>query len=127
MQVAGWVAAILLAAVAVFQVALALGAPWGAHAYGGRAAEPDGRLPGRYRLMSAVAVPVLVGAAWILATTATSSSPSSWMRTAVWIIFGYLVLNTLANVASRSTIERFGLGAVSAGASVASLVVAIGS
>jgi hypothetical protein len=32
-----------------FQLALSAGAPWAAAAYGGRAAESDGRLPSTYR------------------------------------------------------------------------------
>ena len=41
----GVAAACLLGVVVLFQLALAVGAPWGAAAYRGRAAQDDGRLP----------------------------------------------------------------------------------
>src|SRR3954469_15089747 len=56
---------LLLLAVA-FQLGLSAGAPWAAAAYGGRAARPDGRLPGRYRVASLIAAAVLVVIGWVL-------------------------------------------------------------
>jgi hypothetical protein len=51
---------VLLAGVAAFQIALTLGAPWGDISYGGQAETTDGVLPGTYRVMSAVAVLILL-------------------------------------------------------------------
>ncbi len=47
-------------ALSAFQAALAMGAPWGAAAWGGR---HPGVLPGHLRLASAVAAPVVAGVA----------------------------------------------------------------
>ncbi|MCP3998272.1 MAG: hypothetical protein GY722_24900 [bacterium] len=127
MQAAGAVVAVLLGAVAVLQAALALGAPWGEHAYGGRAPTTNGRLSSRYRGMSAAAIPILLISAWIvLARSGAVSGGGGWVKVGVWIVLGYLVLNTAANLAAKSNIERFGMGAVTAVAAAVTLVVALG-
>lgn len=127
MEVAAILGALLLIAVAWFQIALVAGAPWGRHAYGGRADVHDGRLTDRYRIMSAAAVPLLVAGAWIvLAKAGVVTTDRTWPDWAVWVVFGYLALNTAANLASRSKIERFAMGSVTATAAVATLLVALG-
>jgi hypothetical protein len=127
-ETAAVVAAVLLQIVAAFQVGLAYGAPWGNHAYGGRAPTDDGVLPPRYRAMSAVAVPALLLASWIiLADAELVSTDAGWVDWAVWVVFGYLVLNTVGNLASSSKIERVVLGSVTVVTAVATLIVALGS
>ncbi|MDP2310230.1 MAG: hypothetical protein Q8P18_29715 [Pseudomonadota bacterium] len=98
-------AAILIVGVAGLQVALALGAPLGAYAWGGRAV---GVLPGRLRagsalsalVLLALAALVLLRAGWV---TPHPPTPVVW---AVRIIVGLLALNTLGNVVSASPSER---------------------
>ena len=120
--------AILLAGVAAFQLALAMGTPWGEHAYGGRAETDGGRLSPTYRAMSAAAIPVLLfSAAIVLSRADVVSWLGDWVRTAVWLVFAYLVLNTAANLASSSRIERFVMGSVTAVSAVATLIVALSS
>ena len=60
MSAVALIAAALLLGVAGFQAGLAGGAPWGAASYGGRAATDDGRLPMPMRVMSGIAVVILV-------------------------------------------------------------------
>jgi hypothetical protein len=45
---------------------------------------------------------------------------------AVWFVFGYLVLNTAANLTSSSRVERYVIGTATAVAAVCTLVVAVG-
>jgi len=110
-------AAALLLGVAGFQTGLAAGAPWGAASYGGRAATDDGRLPAPMRAMSAVAVVILVLAAWtVLAQGGVlSSGPVSdgALRNVTFGIAAYLALNTLGNVTSKSRTERVVMGSIS--------------
>ena len=127
MEAAAILAAVLLATVAVIQLALVFGAPWGDHAYGGRAETDNGRLTPRYRAMSAAAVPILLLSAGIVLSRAGVVSwfdPDGWVSVAVWVVFGYLVLNTIANLASTSSIERIGAGSLTVIAAIATLVVA---
>ncbi len=111
------IAAALLLGVAGFQVGLAAGAPWGDASYGGRAATEDGRLPVPMRVMSAVAVVILVLAAWtVLAQGGVlSSGPVSdgALQNVTWGIAAYLALNTLGNLTSKSRTERVVMGSVS--------------
>ena len=127
-DVAAVLAAGLLAVMAVVQAALALGAPWGAHVYGGRVATTDGRLPSAYRGMSAVAVVVLAFAAWLILARAgvvgDGPLPAAVVQWGVWIVAGYLALNTLGNVASTSPVERWGFGALTLVAGVLTVIVA---
>jgi hypothetical protein len=102
---AGLVAALLLCAIAVFQIALALGAPLGAYAWGG---EHPGVLPRRLRTGSAVSAPLLLAMAVIVATSAGLILPE-WRRDlswATWLIFLFMVINTGANWRSKSRQER---------------------
>ena len=128
MEAAAILGAVLLVAVAVVQLALVFGAPWGDHVYGGRAETNNGRLTPRYRAMSAIAVPILLFAAAIVLSRAGVVSwfdPDGWVSVAVWVVFGYLILNTIANFASTSRVERIGMGSLTVIAAIATLVVAI--
>ncbi len=118
----------LLGLVALVQLAVALGAPLGAHVYGGRAANAGGTLPPTYRAASLVTVGVLVAAGWlvlaragIVTTPARDSTLAVW---GTWALAAFLVLNTLANLASTSPWERWGFGAATAVAAVLSVIVA---
>lgn len=127
-EAAAVIAAVLLLLVAAFQVGLVFGMPWGDHFYGGRADTVGGVLSPRYRSMSAVAVPILLLAAWIvLAKAEVISTDAGWIDWAVWVVFGYMVLNTAGNLASSSKIERYAMGALTIVTALATLVVALGS
>ena len=114
----GVAAACLLGVVILFQLALAAGAPWGAAAYGGRAAQDDGRLPARYRVASAGTAVVLTGVLWLVlaASAAISSAPLSenLLGVGVWALVGLFALNTVGNLAGRHPVERWGAGGITA-------------
>jgi hypothetical protein len=103
--VAAGAAALLMVAVAVFQAALALGAPFGAYAWGGT---HPGVLPPRLQLGSALSAPVILAMALIVLIRAGVIYPgwSEAMRWPAWIVFGFMVLNTFANIRSGSDKER---------------------
>lgn len=115
-RIAALAAAVLLVLVALFQAALAFGLPWGGAAYGGGAAGADGVLPTGLRISSAVAAVVLTLAAWVVLRRGgvlTAGRPSDRIvRWLTWAIVGFLALNTLGNLSSSSTVERWGLGAI---------------
>ena len=128
-DVAAWVAALILAAVAIFQLALVAGAPWRHMSYGGRAGTSAGVVPGPYRIMSGAAVVVLAFAAWIVLASAdvVADTPlgEGFMDVAIWVVFGYLALNTVMNALSPNTVERYAFGAATLVAALACLAVAI--
>ena len=107
-QIAGAIAATLVSSVILFQIALVLGAPWGAAAWGGQS---PGRLPTRLRVASLVAALLLAFIAWVVAAAAGLASasplPQSWLGPATWIATGYFGIGTIANLISRSPVERW--------------------
>lgn len=115
---AAWGAVCLLGANAVFQLALAAGAPLGHAAYGGRVELDEGRLPGPYRWASLASALVMVGLGWVVLTAGGVVGPGPLSHeVAVWICRGAAVLfglNTLGNLAAKSRLERWGMGAVTA-------------
>lgn len=107
LTIAAIVAVLLLAVVAVFQAALALGAPLGYAAWGG---QQPGRLPRHLRIASAVAAVVVYPliAASVLASAGLISA--AWLPfdpTAImWAVAALLGIGAIANFASRSPRER---------------------
>jgi hypothetical protein len=114
----GVAAACLLGVVVLFQLALAAGAPWGAAAYGGRAALDDGRLPPRYRVASAGTAVILAGALWLVlaAGAVISSTPIAEhvLGVGAWVLVGLFALNTVGNLGGRRPVERWGAGGITA-------------
>jgi hypothetical protein len=97
-------ATVLLAALALFQVALAAGAPWGRFAWGGQHAV----LPPAFRVGSAVAVPIYaaMAAAALSRADVVELLPDPWAGRVTWIAVGYLLLGLPMNAVSRSRAER---------------------
>jgi hypothetical protein len=114
---------------AVFQLALCVGAPWAAAAYGGRAALADGRLPGKYRVASMSTALVLVAIGWLLLLrggVVGSASESSALTAACWGFAVLFALNTAGNLAGRHPVERWGMGALTGCLTVLCVVLALG-
>ncbi len=122
------VAAVLFGAMALFQVGLAVGAPWGAFAYGGRAAGDDGRLLPAYRLSSAVAAVMLVLFAVVILTRGGvigSSGDSTLVTVMSWVIVAFMAINTPMNFLGKHWIERYVFGAMTVVLVVLCAIVAV--
>jgi hypothetical protein len=115
---------ILLALLAVFQLALALGAPWGAFAWGGQ----NRVLPSRLRVGSVVSILIYAVIAVIALDRAgvIDVLPDIVSRIAMWVVFGYFCLGVVLNAISRSKPERFTMAPVTLVLAVLSLLVALG-
>ncbi|HEY8319939.1 MAG TPA: hypothetical protein VIG76_14050 [Amnibacterium sp.] len=124
------VALVLLLLGAAFQVALAAGAPLAGAAYGGRSAQPDGRLPQRLRVASAITAIVLLGIGGLLllhgGMLGAAQPGSPVVRVGVWIVAGLFALNTAGNLAGRHPLERWGMGGITAALAVLCVLLAIG-
>jgi hypothetical protein len=94
------VAVVLLAALAVFQVALAAGAPIGQFAWGGQ----HRVLPSRLRIGSAVSTALYALFALIIWIAASRSSAVG--AVGIWVLTAFFGLGVLMNAASRSRPER---------------------
>lgn len=125
METAATIAAVLMGVVAVFHIALSLGAPAGYAAWGGW---HQGVLPTRLRFASGIVgigvYPALI--VYVLATAGVVDA--TWVpargRLGMWILTGLFVLGTLANFASRSKRER-SWGFVSLAIAICCAVVAL--
>lgn len=119
------VAAVVLALVAAFQLALAAGAPWGRAAYGGA----HERLPARLRMTSAVAVGFWVLAALVVVrrsgVKAWAPLPDAWLPAAVWVLVALLAVSVVMNSITHSRVERTIWVPVTSVALVATLTVAM--
>jgi hypothetical protein len=115
-EMAAIVAAVLLVAVAAFQVALTLGAPFGAMTMGGRASMVDGVLTPPYRIAAALSAVLLVISAWVVLARAgiawlplLDDRAVGW---ATWVIVAFTVLNSLTNLSGSHAVEKYGMTAV---------------
>jgi hypothetical protein len=107
-NVAATIAVVLLAVVSVFQILLALGAPLGHAAWGGR---HRGILPGPLRIASGVAGLVVYPLIGMFVLSSAGLIRADWMpgtgKAGMWVLAGFFTLGGLANFASRSKVERY--------------------
>ncbi len=115
--VLAWFAAVLFVALAVFQLALATGAPLGHLVYGGRRAETDHRLPRNLRIVSLFASLVLLAFAWIMLARAgvvETNVSDTVLTVAAWMVVAFLALNTAGNLAAQHWFEKWVMGGMTA-------------
>jgi hypothetical protein len=103
--VLGAAVAALFAGLALFQIALALGAPWGRLAWGGA---HEGVLPDRLRLASLAAlVPILAGLAAALRAGGWLDWPGPGVATGLlYALAALFAVSFVGNALSRSPAER---------------------
>ena len=104
-RIAGIVYAVATAVVVAFQVALALGALWGAYAMGG--AYP-GQFPPAMRVAALVQAGIQLGFAGIVLSRAGIALQrlervSRWM---IWVVVGFAALSLMLNLITPSAGER---------------------
>jgi len=97
----------LIAVIVVFQLALALGAPWGAAAWGG---QHPGVLPMRLRIASGVAAVMIYPLVIAVVLASAGIIGDDWLPVdgtlLMWVLAALLGLGAIANFASRSRLER---------------------
>ncbi|HET9261236.1 MAG TPA: hypothetical protein VFP42_14030 [Acidimicrobiia bacterium] len=108
MEIAAIVAAVLMGVVAVFQLALALGAPAGFAAWGGW---HEGVLPTRLRVASGVVGLIVYPALMVYVLATAGVIDATWVpvrgRLGMWILTVIFTVGGFANLASRSRRERW--------------------
>ena len=107
MAAAALVATVFLGTLTLFQIALAVGAPWGSAAWGG---QNPGILPPKFRIASGFAAVAIYPYVILLVLGSADVAELDWLpgtgRLAMWVLVGFFTLGTLANLASRSKTER---------------------
>ncbi|TDL44048.1 hypothetical protein [Microbacterium oleivorans] len=115
---------VVLALLAVFQIALALGAPLGRFAWGGQ----HRVLPAMLRIGSLVSVLIyaLIAVLGWDRVRAIDVVPDVVAQVGVWVVFAYFVLGILMNAISRSKPERNTMVPVSIVLAALSFLIAMG-
>lgn len=95
-----------MAVVMVFQFMLALGAPWGEMAMGGRF---PGRLPPFMRIVALVQIPLLAFLAIIILVRAgiVYNSHLEFAKIAIWVVVAISFVATVLNMITPSKKERW--------------------
>jgi hypothetical protein len=115
---------VILAVLAVFQLALVFGAPLGHFAWGGR----HRVLPSRLRIGSLVSIVIYAVIAMLALDRAgvIDVATDTVSTVGMWIAFAYFVLGIPLNAISRSKPERYTMTPVVAVLAILSLLVALG-
>lgn len=116
----------LCANVALFQLALALGAPWGEYTMGGRF---PGKLPPKMRVAALMQIVVLLVLAFIVLIRsgwALSQFYSSG-KTGIWFVAAFFVLGSFLNLSTPSKGERVIWGPVNILLLTTSIIIALSS
>ena len=102
---AAYLFSVLIAFVVLFQFALALGAPWGEMAMGGKF---PGRLPPRMRIAALIQVVVLTFIALIVLTRAgvVLNEYSAISKPAIWGVVLFSLVGAILNTITPSKKER---------------------
>ena len=122
--VAARIYAVVSFGVIAFQIALALGAPWGAYAVGG--AFP-GQFPPELRVAAIVQAAILAGLALVVLARAGIALPK-WSRTSrwlVWVIVAFSALSLVLNLITPSARERAIWAPVALTMLISSVIVAV--
>ncbi|GAB3306927.1 hypothetical protein GCM10027451_14690 [Geodermatophilus aquaeductus] len=114
----------VLAALAVFQLALVGGAPLGRFAWGGQ----HDVLPARLRVGSVVSIAIygVVAVVLLQAAGAYRALPRGLVDVGIWVLTGYFALGVALNAISRSRPERLVMTPVALVLAVVCLVLALG-
>ncbi|MGI9822860.1 hypothetical protein [Agromyces sp. Marseille-Q5079] len=115
---------VILGVLAVFQLALALGAPLGHFAWGGS----HRVLPAKLRIGSLVSIVIyaLIAVLALDRAAVIDVVPDVVSTVGMWVVFGYFVLGIAMNAISRSKPERYTMTPIVAVLAALSLIVALG-
>ncbi|MGO2746496.1 hypothetical protein [Microbacterium sp.] len=115
---------VILALLALFQIALAAGAPWGHFAWGGQ----HRVLPRNLRIGSILSIVIYALIAFIAWERVGASSllPDAVAQVAMWVVFAYFAIGIVMNGISRSKPERYTMTPVVLVLAVLSLCIAMG-
>jgi hypothetical protein len=104
-QVSAWTFLACSLGLALFQLALALGAPWGRLAMGGRF---PGRFPPAMRIaaLAQIAIYGLMGAVVFARAGVALTEWSEVSRVAIWFVVGVMALALVLNLVTLSKWER---------------------
>ncbi|MCW3491656.1 hypothetical protein [Dethiobacter alkaliphilus] len=110
--------------IAIFQVALAMGAPLGEFTMGGKF---TGKLPIKMRVAALAQIVILLIFVFIVAAKAGIAFEQyySFGRIGIWFVVAFFVFGTIVNISSPSRKEKLTMGPANIIALISTLVVAL--
>ena len=104
-RVAAIIYAVISSVVVAFQIALAVGAPWGEYAMGGAV---PGQFPPALRIAALIQAALIAGMAMVVLARAGLILPGWWRasRWLIWIVVAFLGFDLLLNLITPSAGER---------------------
>jgi hypothetical protein len=110
--------------IAIFQIALALGAPLGEYTLGGKF---PGKLPGQMRAAALVQILILFVFAFLVVVRAGIAFEQYYpiARIGIWFVVAFFVLGSILNLSSASRKEKLVMGPANVLALVSTFMVAI--
>jgi hypothetical protein len=128
-EAAAIIGALLLVAIAIYQAALACGAPWGEPAFSRQPETGDTVLSPGFRIVSGVAAGVVLAAAWVVAARGGIVSAGGLADGLhlgfTWFIAAYLVVDAVVNLGSVRALKRWLGGAAKVTVALCCVVVAV--
>ena len=112
-------------AVALFQLAIVLGAPVGEYAYGG---QHEGKLPTRYRITSVISMLVMLALAGHYLAQIGLFAPllgAEGNAIANWAFVGFFALSAVLNNITKSEKEKRVFGSITIAMLISAILVAI--
>jgi hypothetical protein len=124
MIIFAWIYIVLTVFVAVFQLALIFGAPWGEYTLGGRY---PGKLPANIRIAAVVQIFILVFFAVIVMARSglAFSGIDNLGRIGIWFVVAFFVLGTVMNLSSPSKKEKMVMGPLNVTALASTTIIAL--
>jgi hypothetical protein len=124
MIIFAWIYIVLTVFVAVFQLALIFGAPWGEYTLGGRY---PGKLPTNIRIAAVVQIFILVFFAVIVMARSglAFSGIDNLGRIGIWFVVAFFVLGTVMNLSSPSKKEKMVMGPLNVTALASTTIIAL--
>jgi hypothetical protein len=112
--------------VALFQLSLALGAPWGEYTMGGRF---PGQLPPKMRIAALIQIIILFVLAWIVLLKSGLAFGQFYPigKIGIWFVVAFFVIGSILNLATPSKKERILWGPVNILLLVTSFTMALNS
>lgn len=105
-RLSGTILLIALAALIVFHILILLGALPQGIVWGGQAASSPSNLV-TLELVALALTSVFALIVWARLRSVREGRASGWLKAGLWILFAYLLLNLLGNLASGVTAENF--------------------
>jgi len=116
---------VIIICAAIFQIALALGAPFGEFTLGGKY---TGKLPSNLRVAALMQALILL--VFMIISISRSGIAFTFLyeisKVGIWVVFAFFIIGTILNLLSPSKKERIVMGTINIVALICAFMIAVG-